>query len=87
MVLKKLLKDLPAELRHFSKAEKELLDTIESRINGWYSQTSRLLDLQHKIIQEPLDELHREIGVKTGQYWVSAEGHSGFKFNSTSSNY
>lgn len=78
---KKALKDLPAELRHFSKAEKELLDTIESRINGWYSQTSRLLDLQHKIIQEPLDELHREIGVKTGQYWVSAEGHSGL--NST----
>lgn len=73
----KKLKDLPPELTHFSKAEKELLDSIESKINGWYSQTSRLLDLQYKLIQEPLDELNRQIGVKTGQNWVSAEGHSG----------
>lgn len=72
----KKLKDLPPELTKFSKAEKELLNNIESKINGWYSHTSRLLDLQYKLIKEPLDELHRQVGVKSGYNWIS-EGHSG----------
>ncbi len=70
-------KDLPSELTKFSKHEKEVLDLIESRINGWYSHVHRSLELQHKNLQEPLEELNRQVGVKTGQKWVSKEGGTG----------
>nr|QGT49736.1 hypothetical protein Melaina855_1230 [uncultured Candidatus Melainabacteria bacterium] len=77
----KKLKDLPKELTTFSKAEKETLNLIESKINGWYSHTTRLLELQYKLIKEPLEEINRQVGVKTGHNWVSPEGQSGL--NST----
>lgn len=71
------LKDLPTELTSLSKFEKEILKKYEYNINSWYSMTTRRLDAQYKEIKEPLNELNREIGVQTGNRWVSSEGHSG----------
>lgn len=70
-------KDLPQELTALTAVEKEVLKKIEKNINTWYSTVSRKLDFEYKDLKEPLDELHRQIGVKTGQKWVSSDGSSG----------
>ena len=71
------LKDLPKELTTFSKHEKEVLNHIEQNINRWHKQTTRALNLQYRKIQDPLSELNRKVGVKTGQHWIGTEGKSG----------
>jgi len=73
-------KDLPSELTELTAHEKEVLKGIEKNINNWYSATTRNLSSQYKDYQEPLEELSREIGVKTGFSWIS-EGHSGLFTN------
>lgn len=71
------LKDIPAELTTFTPREKEVLKLISSKINHWNSQTTKALNEQYKKIKPDLEELHRQIGVKTGQHWVRTEGGSG----------
>lgn len=70
-------KDLPKELTTFTPREEAILNNIESHINGWYSTVSRALDAQYRELKEPLSELHRQIGLKTGNTWIGPEGHSG----------
>lgn len=70
------LKDLPAELFIFSKHEKEVLKHIEKSINQWNSSISKALRNQYLELKEPLNELHREVGYKKGEKYVS-EGSSG----------
>ncbi len=70
-------KDLPKELTTFDKHEKEILKQIENNINGWHKQTTRALNLEYNKIKEPLSELNRKVGVRTGQPWVFKEGDSG----------
>lgn len=71
------LKDLPKELTTFSKHEKEIFKTIRGNINQWYSDTTRNLDAQYKIIETPLKEQFRQLGVIIGSYWLSNDGNSG----------
>lgn len=71
------VKDLPRELKTFSPHEKEVLRNIEDNINNWYKQTTRALESQYKYLEEPLSELHRDVGVKTGMQGMRAEGSSG----------
>lgn len=73
----KTYKELPKELTKITPYEKELLRDYESKINVWYSVVSKRLQDVYLDIKEPLDELHRGIGVKTGSNWVMAEGSSG----------
>ena len=70
-------KDLPKELTTFTPREEAILKNIKSHINGWYSVVSRALDAQYRELKEPLSELHRQIGLKTGDTWMGPEGHSG----------
>lgn len=70
------LKDLPKELFVFSKHEKDILKQIENNINAWNSSITRSLKIQYQELKDPLNELHREVGVKKGEEYVS-EGSSG----------
>lgn len=70
-------KDLPKELTTFTPTEQETLDLIKTRINSWNSTVTRAFNAQYKKLQEPLEELSRQIGVKNGETWSSPEGHSG----------
>lgn len=70
-------KELPRELTELTKHEKEVLNQIESNINGWYSTVSRALDNQYRLLKEPLSEHNRVAGVKRGMFWVPVEGKSG----------
>ena len=71
------IKDLPKELTTFTPQEKETLDLIKQRVNGWNSIVTRAFNNQYMKLKEPLEEIHRQIGVKSGQTWVSPEGESG----------
>lgn len=70
-------KDLPLELVNLTPYEKAVLKKYESNINLWYSMVSRKLNYQYKDLKEPLNELNRQIGVKTGKKWIGEEGHTG----------
>ena len=72
-------KDLPKELKQFSPEEKVILKQIEQNINSWYKETTRALNLQYRAIEEPLSELYRDIGVRTGHKYVKSEGDSGLR--------
>jgi hypothetical protein len=72
-----LLKDLPKELTTLTKPEKETLDIIEKNINKWYAQTTRSLEKQYRLMKPTLGELHRNLGIKKGLYWVHTDGVSG----------
>jgi len=71
------IKDLPKDLVTLTKREKEILDRIERNINAWQKQTNRNLDTVYRRIKEPLSEVNRKVGVKTGQNVVWTEGESG----------
>lgn len=70
-------KDLPAELVTLTPYEKASLKKYEDNINSWYAMVTRNLNYQYKDIKEPLSELNRQIGVKTGSRWIAKEGQSG----------
>lgn len=70
-------KDLPVELTTFTPYEKRLLKTYSNRINDWYASVDRKFQNQYSYMKKPLEELNRQIGIKTGDYWNAGEGHSG----------
>lgn len=70
-------KDLPKELRTFTPHEQEVLTLIEANLTPWYKKTKRALNVLYKQIEEPLSELNRKVGVKTGHFAVWLEGESG----------
>jgi len=72
-----LYKDLPSELTKLTPHEKEILDKIDYNINGWYAMTTRRLDNIYQDLKEPLSELNRNIGMKTGERWLNHELQSG----------
>ncbi|MBR6301617.1 hypothetical protein IKR55_02665, partial [bacterium] len=71
------VKNLSKDLTNFTPHEKDVLKLIELRTNDWYKQTTRALGAQYKTLEEPLSELHRKVGVKTGTRFVRTEGDSG----------
>lgn len=71
------MKDLPKELTTFSKHEKEVMKEISGNLNKWYSATTRNLDAQYKVIEKPLKEHFRQLGVTLGSYWLPNDGQSG----------
>lgn len=70
-------KDLPIELLTLTSYEKNILKKAERNINGWYSTVTRNLDAQYRDLKEPLSELNRQVGLKSGSRWVMFENHSG----------
>ena len=70
-------RNLPKELLMLTPRENEILEHIESKINGWYAFVSRALKYQYAELKEPLSELNRQKGLKTGEFWVNPEGHGG----------
>ena len=70
-------RDLPKELLKFSPKEKEILKKYRRNLNFWYSMIVRKLDEAYRDIQEPLDELNRDIGLRIGYHWIPPEGRSG----------
>lgn len=70
-------KDLPQELVKLTQSEKETLKRYENNINIWYSMVTRKFNNEYRDMKEPLEELHRQIGVKTGSRWIGPEGQSG----------
>ena len=73
--------ELPKELTTFTPREKAVMKHIEECINGWYSYTTRALDVEYKKLKEPLADLNRQAGIKTGRYWVGPEASSGLSSN------
>ena len=67
---------LPKELTTFSKFEKNTLKKYEKNVGAWYSTVVRRHTDSFRDLKEPLEELNRDIGVKTGEYWLK-EGESG----------
>ena len=74
-------KNLPKELKTFTAFEKAALNKYKKNIDLWYSEVSKELKLTYNDIKEPLEKLNREIGVKTGNYWIHHEGESGLNNN------
>lgn len=74
-------KDLPKELTTLTPYEKAALNKYKKNINHWYSEVSRNLISSFEDIKPELEELNREVGVKTGDWWVPPEGNSGLYSN------
>jgi len=70
-------KDLPKHLTAFTPREKDILKKYDKNINKWHSTTVRRLNETYREIRKPLEELNRQIGVKSGERWVRGEGDSG----------
>lgn len=71
---------LPPELKTYTPEEKEILKKIENNINGWKSTITRRLNTQYLDLKDQLYELSREIGIKTGDYWVSGTTEGGLQW-------
>lgn len=71
-----LYKDMPKEYTTLTPFEKEVLKKYKKNINGWYSKVSRNLSDAYEALEEPLSELHRINGVRTGEKYIH-EGKSG----------
>lgn len=67
---------IPKDVTTFSNFEKAALKKYAKNINPWYSTVTRRLTDSYRELKEPLEELNRDIGVKTGRYWLH-EGQSG----------
>lgn len=70
-------KKLPKELTTLTAQEKEILKKIDRNINAWYSTTTRELSDEYLNLKEPLEEMHKEIGLIKGNTCVPASGTSG----------
>ena len=65
-----LYKDMPKEYTTLSPLEKEALQKYKKHINGWYSKVIRDLSDAYESLEEPLSEMHRVNGVRTGRNFL-----------------
>ena len=63
-------KDLPKEYTTLTPFEKSALQKYKKNINNWYGFVKRNLDDAYQQLSEPLSELNRRMGVRTGSKYV-----------------
>lgn len=65
------------EIKTFSKEEKDLINMILSHINVMAKTVEHEKDLLMRDLQPKFEEVYREFGVNSGQYWVGLTPRSG----------
>ena len=68
--------DIP-NLYDMTDGEKSALDKVGKNINKMYSEVSRDTKAKQKELEQPLNELAKQVGKEKGSFWVSKEGSSG----------
>lgn len=64
-------------LYKYTLAEKETLKKIKKNLNYMASEVNKELSTTYSEIKKPLEEHARQIGVNTGNFWNTQDGHSG----------
>lgn len=68
--------DMP-NLYEMTDEEKSTLDKVGKNINKMYSEIKRDTKAKQKELEQPLNELAKQVGHEKGNFWVNKEGSSG----------
>ena len=70
-------KDLPKEYTTLTPLEESALKKYKKNINDWYALVKRDLDDAYHQLAEPLNELHRIDGIRTGRKYLEENRQGG----------